>query len=200
MARGWPLAARGIAENFGKAMCGEGARWVQAARGGLPVPTQGDAGWDLWVGLGPVGPEMSAAALPGGQPRLPATPRTCSSLLAAAALANIAALIHPPSSLLLLVKTTAGPTSPCPLPSPSWCHPPGVTLLVSPSWSHPPGVNLPAQSGTALGEPGVPGCPASALPTLSCSELCAPGSGVVRLGYFGVQPAPLNLPLGCGLL
>lgn len=177
MVGGLPLAARGIAEDFGKTACREGAGWVCGQREvASPSPCKGTQPGSCGWGTGLVGLEMSAMALLGGQWPL-ASPRTCSSLPAAAALANIAALICPASSLLHPVKTATGPC---------------VSLSSA--------VTLLAQSSTALGELGALGCPVGALPMLSRSGLRAAGSRVVGLGYFGVQPAPLNLPWGWGLL
>jgi len=100
-----------------------------------------------------------------------------------------------PRSLLPPGSHSAGehccPGPPCLLPAP-----PRTNCCGAPR--HPPGVTRPAQSSTALGEPGALGRPVGALPMLSCSGPCAVGSRVVGLGYFGVQPAPLTLPLGWG--
>ncbi|XP_068258752.1 sulfotransferase 1B1-like isoform X3 [Nyctibius grandis] len=72
---------------------------------------------------------MSVTAPPGGQCP-PASPRARSSLPAATAPANIAAVARPASSLLLPIKSAAGP---CVTPSAA------VTLAASPSWCHSPG-------------------------------------------------------------
>lgn len=83
-----------------------------------PSPCRGTWAGTCGWGVGPVGLEMSTTAPRGGQ-WLPASPHARSSLPAAAALANIAALGRPPSSLLRPVKTAAGPHVSLSWPSPS---------------------------------------------------------------------------------
>lgn len=157
----------------GKARAGRGQREVASLsprRGTLLGPVGGE--WGRWGRR--CLPWLSACQLP---PALAPPSRQLQrwkTLLPSLAL---------PLSFPSLCKPLRSPASPCPLRSPSRCHPPGVTLL--------------AQSSTELGEPGRS---VGALPMLNCLGQHSVGSRVVGLVYFGVQPAPLSLPLGWGLL
>ncbi|XP_071287830.1 sulfotransferase 1B1-like [Agelaius tricolor] len=95
---------------------------------------------------GTCGAEMSSVALPAGQWLL-VTPCPCSSLSAAAGLANISALSALPLSFSFLQFPREAPNLPV-----LCCHPPGVTVPASPSRRRAPGLRM-ANPDTYLRQP-----------------------------------------------
>lgn len=170
---------------------------VWAVRGVLPTLTQWDIAQDLWGRVRLVGLEMSTVALPAGQ-WLPVSPCTCSSLPAAAGLANITAFS---ASLSQPIKTAAVTL----LLTPCRCHCLGVTLLVSPSQRHSSSAEQ-----QVLGEMGVPGCSAYAhLHRAAYAGVQGGGFGVLWCAISNPKPFPdlgsaaitpgtqFPAPLGC---